>query len=132
MSNNLIKILETKRDDKLLEYIDKEFKKNNIKYKIDLQEKWQGIRVSKYIGIFVIYVQEDFESKALKIINKYNENVTVTNEKEYSSKKSNKDSEYDFEKESKKIEKKQKTLIRIFLVIVVCMVLSIIIASSIA
>lgn len=132
MSDNWIKILETKRDDKLLEYIDKEFKKNNIKYKIDLQEKWQGIRVSKYIGIFVIYVQEDFESKALKIINKYNENITVTNEKEYSSQKSNKDSEYDFEKESKKIEKKQKTLIRIFLVIVVCMVLSIIIANSIA
>ena len=132
MSDNWIKILETKRDDKLLEYIDKEFKKNNIKYKIDLQEKWQGIRVSKYIGIVVIYVQEDFESKALKIINKYNENITVTNEKEYSSQKSNKDSEYDFEKESKKIEKKQKTLIRIFLVIVVCMVLSIIIANSIA
>ena len=131
MSDNWIKILETKRDDKILEYLDKEFKKNNIKYKIDLQEKWQGIRISKYIGIFVIYVQPDFESKALKIINKYNENFAVTNEKEYSGKKSNKDSEYDFEKESKKIENKQKRLIRIFLVIIVCMVLTIIIASSI-
>lgn len=132
MSNNWIKILETKRDDKLLEYLNKEFKKNNIKYKIDLQEKWHGIRISKYIGIFVIYVQEDFESQALEIINKYNENITVIKEKEYCSDKNNKDCEYDLEEESKKFANKQKRLIKIFLLIVVCMVLSIIIASSIA
>lgn len=132
MSNKLIKILETKRDDKLLEYLDKEFKKNNIKYKIDLQEKWQGIRISRYIGIFVIYVEEEYESKALKIINDYNENLTVIKEKEYNIKQNETNNEYDLEKESKKFENKQKSLIRIFLVIVVCMVLSIIIASSIA
>ena len=132
MSNKLIKILETKRDDKLLEYLDKEFKKNNIKYKIDLQEKWQGIRISRYIGIFVIYVEEEYESKALKIINNYNENLTVIKEKEYNIKQNETNNEYDLEKESKKFENKQKSLIRIFLVIVVCMVLSIIIASSIA
>ena len=67
MNKNWIKIIETNKEDKILEYFKKEFDKNNIKYKIDLEEKWEGIRTPKYIGKFVIYVQKECENKVLNL-----------------------------------------------------------------
>ena len=132
MSENWIKILETIKEDKILKYLKKEFDRNNIKYKIDLEERWEGTRIPKYIGKFVVYVQEKFESEAEKILNRYYEKNEKIIEKVYKIQEIDKNEEDETEKESKKIAKKQKMLIKIYIVIVICMIISFFIARLLA
>jgi len=132
MNENWIKLLETVKEDEILEYLKKEFDKNNIKYKIDLEERWEGIRIPKYIGKFVIYVQDTFESKAESILNQYYKNNETIIEEINKVQEFDKTKEDETEKESKKIYKKQRIAIKICLGIVICMVLSVIIAGILA
>lgn len=129
MKENWIKILETVKEDEILEHLKKEFDKNNIKYKIELEERWEGIRVPKYIGKFVIYIQDEFESKAEKILNQYYKDSETVIEEADELEGIKKD---ETEIESKKIAKKQKMAIKIYLVIVICMIIAIIVAAQLA
>ena len=132
MSDNWIKILETtKKEDELLEYLNKEFTANNIKYKIDLEEKWEGTRVAKYYGKFVLYVQEEFMNQVDEILNKYYENNQIITEDGYEAEMIDEFEDDETEKESKKIAGKQKLAIKIYLGILMGIIMSVIVASII-
>lgn len=125
MNENGIKILEIIKEDEILEYLKKEFGENNIKYKIELEEKWEGIRIPEYIGKFVIYVQEKFKEEAEKILIRYYEKgeeiIEVIDKGE----------DNEAEKESKKVAQRQKVIIKIYTVIILCMIISTIIVGLI-
>ena len=125
MNENWIKILEIIKEDEILEYLKKEFGENNIKYKIELEEKWEGIRIPEYIGKFVIYVQEKFKEEAEKILIRYYEKgeeiIEVIDKGE----------DNEAEKESKKVAQRQKVIIKIYTVIILCMIISTIIVGLI-
>ena len=125
MNENWIKILEIIKEDEILEYLKKEFGENNIKYKIELEEKWEGIRIPEYIGKFVIYVQEKFKEEAEKILIRYYEKgeeiIEVIDKGE----------DNEAEKESKKVAERQKVIIKIYTVIILCMIISTIIVGLI-
>jgi len=125
MQEKCFKIIETMKEDEILEYLKKKFDENNIKYRIELQEIWEGNIIPNYIGKFVVYVEEQFKGKAEKLLNQYYANNKIIIEE------SNEEDD-ETEKESKKINKKQKMAMRIYLGIVICMVLSIIIAATFA
>lgn len=127
MDKKWVKILETIKEDEILEYLKQEFDKNNIKYKIELEEKWEGIRIPKYIGKFVVYIQKEFINKAEKILNSYYKNTEIT----MGENSDCKDIDDELEKESKKIAKKQKNIVKIYLIILACMIISIIVAGTI-
>lgn len=130
MYEKWVKILETMEENKILKYLKKEFDENNIKYKIDLEEGWEGnIRTPNYIGKFVVYVQDGFESKTEEILSQYYENNGITSEEVDEIEEDDKD---DTELESKKIAKKQKMAIKIYIGIIICMVMSIIVAGILA
>lgn len=127
MYDNWIKILESNGENSIFEYIRKEFKDNNIEYKIELQEDWEGSkRIPKYIGKFMLYVQQGFESEAEKIIDKYYEKNEIVNEIDDSIEE---DYESNIEIESEKINKKQKRAIKIYVGIIICMSISLIIVA---
>ena len=129
MDENWIKILETIKDDEVLEYLKEEFDKNNIKYKIELEEKWEGIRVPKYIGKFVVYIQNEYKNKSEKILNQYyKNNETVIGEVDKLQEIKGDETEI----ESKKTAKKQKIVVKIYLGIVICMVIALIVAAELA
>ena len=129
MDENWIKILETIKDDEVLEYLKEEFDKNNIKYKIELEEKWEGIRVPKYIGKFVVYIQNEYKNKYEKILNQYyKNNETVIGEVDKLQEIKGDETEI----ESKKTAKKQKIVVKIYLGIVICMVIALIVAAELA
>ena len=125
MQEKWIKIIETMNEDEILEYLKKNFDEKNIKYKIELEEKWEGNIMPNYIGKFVVYVEEQFKGKAEKLLNQYYAKNKIIIEE------SNEEDD-ETEKESKKIDKKQKIAMRIYLAIVMCMVLSFIIAATFA
>lgn len=130
MSENWIKILETIKDDKILKFIKKEFDENNIKYKIDLEERWEGnIRTPKYIGKFVVYVLDKSESEAQKILNQYYKKNDIIVEKVDKIEEIDKIEEEETEIESKKIAKKQKMAIKVYVGIVICMLISLIVVG---
>ena len=125
MNENWIKILEIIEKYEILEYLKKEFDENNIKYKIKFEEKWEGRRLPKYIGKFVVYVQEKFKDEAEKIIDRYYENneeiIEVIDETE----------DNETEKESKKIAERQKITIKIYTGIVCMIIIAIIVGTII-
>ena len=125
MHENWIKILETIKEDEILEYLKKEFEEKDIKYKIELEENWKGIRTPNYIGKFVVYVQEQFESETENILNRYYENII----EEDKIQEIDENEEDETEKESRKIAQKQKMIIKIYIGIVICMIISFIIAG---
>ena len=130
MDENWIKLYETTNEDEILKYLKKEFDKNNIKYKVDLEEKWEGIRIPKYIRKFVVYVQDKFENGAEKVLNQYYENNKATIKEVNEIQELNVNEEDDTEIESKKIAKKQKRAVLIYIGIVICMLITIIVAAQ--
>jgi len=132
MNENWIKILEVIKEDKILEYLKKEFEEKDIKYKIELEESWKGIRTPNYIGKFVVYVQEEFENETEKILNRYYENNKKIIEEDNKIQEIDENKEDETEKESKKIAKKQKIAIKIYIGIVICMIISVIISNIIS
>lgn len=126
MSENWIKIIEVLKEDKILEYLNKEFDKNNIKYKIELEEKWMGRITPEYIGKFVVYIQENSKGEAEKILNGYYEKNEEINEEIDNAEAC------ETEKESKKIAKRQKTTIKIYIGIVICMIIIAIVVGLLA
>lgn len=118
MSENWIKILEIIKDDEVLKFIDEKFSEKNIKYKIALEENWEGsIRTPKYIGKFVVYVSNEFKNEAEKILDEHFPKNKIIDTNTYS--------EEETELESKKINRKQKIAIKIYLSIIILMVISI-------
>lgn len=132
MNDNWIRILEIMNEDEILEYLKEEFEQSNIKYKIELEESWEGsIRNPKYNGKFVVYVQEGFESQVEKILNKYYESNETAIE-EYDELQESNEIEDETELESKRIAKKQKNAIKIYVTIILFMIISIIVVALLA
>ena len=130
MNENWCKLIETKKDDKVLEFIKKKFDEKNIIYKIELKERWEGIRVQKYIGTFVVYVKEEFMDMAEEMLTKYyEENTKIENKEKHFELDTKEDNT---EEESKKISRRQDILGKILIAIVMAMVLSIILAGTFA
>lgn len=128
MDENWYKVIEASKDDEILEYLKSELDKKNIKYKIDLEERWEGsIKTPKYVGKFVLYVQNEFYNQIEEILNKYYENnaVSVENIEDFGKNEDN------IEKESKKIFNRQKIILGVYIGIVMLMVISVIIATII-
>ena len=126
MPEKWIRILDTTKEDEILKYLKKEFDENNIKYKIELEESWEGsIRTPRYIGKFVVYIQEEFKDKVEKLLNQY----YAKNEIEI---QESDEVDDETEMEIKKINRRQKMLVKVYLGIVICMVLSIIIVATFA
>lgn len=132
MNENWNKLIETKKDDKVLEFIKKEFNEKNIIYKIELEERWEGIRVPKYIGIFVVYVKDKYMDRAEEIVSKYyEENDKIEDKSNYSELNINEEKD-DTEEESKRISRRQDILGKILIAIVFAMVFSAIIVGTFA
>lgn len=130
MNENWCKLIETKKDDKVLEFIKKEFDEKNIIYKIELKERWEGIRVPKYIGTFVVYVKEEFMDMAEEMLTKYyEENTKIENKEKHFELDPKEDNT---EEESKKISRRQDILGKILIAIVFAMVFSAIIVGTFA
>lgn len=132
MPENWVKILETNKNNEILEYLKNEFEKNNIPYKIGLGEKWEGsIRMPKYIGKFSVYVQSEFLSEAEKIIEGYfkekeiKEEVNIVEDNE----EQNIEIDKELEIERQKTSKKQKRAIKIYMLIIIIMVISFIVGA---
>ena len=71
-------LLVTERNNGVLDYLKKEFDKNNIKYKMDLKEEWKGsIRTPKYIGKVIVNVEDEYLDSAKEVLNKYYEKNPV-------------------------------------------------------
>ena len=131
MNENWSKVLEITEEDNILKYAKEKFDENNIKYKIELEEKWEGhIRTPEYIGKFFVYVQEKFESEAKKILNQYYENDELIIEQ--FDKTQEVEGTKEDEKESLNVAKKQKKAIKIDVGIVICMVIILIVEGLVA
>ena len=69
---NFIKIMELNKDEELIEKITNLLTENNIKFKLDLEENWTTpYKYAKYIPKFSIYVEENYEKEAIKLIEEY-------------------------------------------------------------
>ena len=132
MDKNWIRIIETTKEDKILDYLKNELDKSSIEYRFELEEKWTGTRIPEYIGKIVVYVQNDSVSEVEKIISLYyNQNGMLVEENE-NKQQSEENYEDEIEVESKQRAKKQKLAIKIYVLIVICMVISLIIAGILA
>ena len=132
MNENWRKLIETKKDDKVLEFIKKEFDEKNIIYKIDLEERWEGIRVPKYIGTFIVYVNNEYMDRAEEIVTKYYEENDKIDDKSIHNKLNINEEKDDTEEESKRISRGQDILGKILIAIVFAMVFSAIIVGTFA
>ena len=132
MSEKWIKVIETTKEDKILDYLKKEFDESNIKYKFELKEKWEGAKMPKYIGNIVLYVQDTFENEAQEILNRHYENNETVMEETEKIPENDERQEDEIEIESKERTKKQKIAMIIYMGIVICMIISFIIAGLLA
>ena len=124
MSDKWIKIYEyyTKKDYSEI-WLHDMLKDRNIPFKNNIETEWEGYRIARRNEKIAVYVPVEYKKQAEKCIKEYeNSNNMKVNEIEELKTKD------DTEEEAREYANKQKTMLKIYMVIVCLMVMSIIIA----
>lgn len=105
-------------------WIEEFLKKDNIPYKTEIEEYWEGIRIPKYMQRLKIFIPEEYEETIKQYMKEYKSSLDIQNIEEL------KNANYDEnEKEIKKYNNIRKSFFRYYIYFIAIVLILVIVAA---